>query len=140
IGIYVYGWSRLSPRMHFACGIPIALAGFTGSLMVIAVNGWMNHPSGFRLVNGKAVDVHPFEALFENAYFWHELIHMYLAGYMVTGFLLASTYAVSRLRGSFGRYERTALVIALTIAATASLAQAFVGDWNGRAVAATQPT
>src|SRR5437773_8758220 len=49
IGIYVYGWSRLSPRMHFACGIPIALAGFTGSLMVIAVNGWMIDPSGFRL-------------------------------------------------------------------------------------------
>src|SRR5438093_8475439 len=70
IGIYVYGWSRLSPRAHFACGIPIALAGFTGSLMVIAVNGWMNHPSGFRLVNGKAVDVHPLEALFANSYFW----------------------------------------------------------------------
>src|SRR6059058_3721968 len=62
IGIYVYGWSRLSPRAHFACGIPIALTGFTGSLMVIAVNGWMNHPAGFRLVNGKPVDVHPVQA------------------------------------------------------------------------------
>src|SRR3954449_6131692 len=37
IGIYVYGWSRLSPRAHFACGIPIALTGFTGSLMVIGI-------------------------------------------------------------------------------------------------------
>ena len=94
IGIYVYGWNRLSPRLHFATGIPIVLAGFTGSLMVIAVNGWMNHPSGFRLGHGKAVDVHPFKALFENAYFWHELIHMYVAGYIVTGFLLAGAYAV----------------------------------------------
>src|SRR5438094_945006 len=58
IGIYVYGWNRLSPRLHFATGIPIVLAGFTGSLMVISVNGWMNHPSGFRLQHGKAVDVH----------------------------------------------------------------------------------
>src|SRR5258705_13170642 len=57
IGIYVYGWSRLSPRAHFASGIPIAISGFTGSLMVISVNGWMNHPSGFRLSQGKAVDV-----------------------------------------------------------------------------------
>jgi len=140
IGIYIYGWDRLSPRAHFASGIPIALAGFTGSLTVISVNGWMNHPSGFRLEDGKAVDAHPFRALFANNYFWHELIHMYLAAYMVTGFLLASAYAWSRLRGRFGRYERTALTVALAGATLASIAQVFVGDWNGRTVAAEQPT
>jgi cytochrome d ubiquinol oxidase subunit I len=100
----------------------------------------MNHPSGFRLVGGRAVDVHPLKALFGNAYFWHELIHMYLAGYMVTGFVLAGVYAVSRLRGRFTRYERTALAIPLAVATMASVAQIFVGDWNGREVAATQPT
>jgi len=140
IGIYVYGWDRLSPRAHFASGIPIAIAGFTGSLMVISVNGWMNHPTGFRLSHGKVVDVHPFRALFANSYFWHELIHMYLAAYIVTGFLLAGAYAFGRLRGRFGRYERTALAVALAAAALASVAQVFVGDWNGREVAATQPT
>jgi cytochrome d ubiquinol oxidase subunit I len=140
IGIYVYGWDRLSPRAHFASGIPIAIAGFTGSLMVIAVNGWMNHPTGFRLSHGKAVDVHPFHALFGNSYFWHELIHMYLAAYMVTGFVLASAYAFGRLRGRWGRYERTAMAVALAAATLASVAQVFVGDWNGREVAAVQPT
>src|ERR671936_505641 len=54
IGIYIYGWSRLSPRAHFASGIPIAIAGFTGSLTVISVNRWMNHPTGFHLREGKA--------------------------------------------------------------------------------------
>src|SRR3954464_11691248 len=93
IGIYIYGWDRLSPRLHFLSGIPIAIAGFAGSTMVIAVNGWMNHPGGFRLVGGDAVDVHPFKALFANSYFWHELLHMYLAGYMVAGFLVAGVYA-----------------------------------------------
>jgi cytochrome bd ubiquinol oxidase subunit I len=140
IGIYVYGWNRLSPRLHFATGIPIVLAGFTGSLMVISVNGWMNHPSGFRLSHGKVVDVHPFKALFENAYFWHELIHMYVAGYIVTGFLLAGAYAVLRLRGRWGRYEQTALAIPLTIAALAAPVQVLVGDWSGREVARYQPT
>jgi cytochrome bd ubiquinol oxidase subunit I len=140
IGIYVYGWSRLSPRAHFASGIPIAVAGFAGSLMVIAVNGWMNHPTGFRLEGGKAVDVHPLQALFGNSYFWHELIHMYLAGYIVTGFLVAGAYAFARLRGRWTRYERTALAVPLAVATLASLAQVVVGDWNGRAVAAGQPT
>src|SRR5438094_8232456 len=59
IGIYVYGWDRLSGRLHFASGIPIVLAGLSGSLMVISVNAWMNHPSGFRLVGGHVVGVHP---------------------------------------------------------------------------------
>ena len=40
-------------------GIPIVIAGFTGSLMVISVNAWMNHPSGFRLAAARSVDVHP---------------------------------------------------------------------------------
>ena len=57
--------------------------------MVIAVNAWMNHPSGFRLVRGEAVDIHPWHALFGNTYLWHELVHMYLAGYIVTGFVVA---------------------------------------------------
>lgn len=140
IGVYIYGWGRLSPYAHFASGIPIALAGFTGSLMVISVNAWMNHPSGFRLSHGRAVDVHPFQALFENRYLWHELIHMYLAAYMVTGFVLAGAYAYGRLHGRFGRYERTALAVALAAAALASVAQVFVGDWSGREVAAAQPT
>jgi cytochrome d ubiquinol oxidase subunit I len=140
IGIYIYGWSRLSPRAHFATGIPVVISGFTGSWMVIMVNGWMNHPTGFRLQNGKAVDVHPLTALFGNSYFWHELVHMYLAAYMVTGFLVAGAYAFARLRGRWGRYERTALAIPLTVAALASPIQVIVGDWNGRAVAHTQPT
>ena len=140
VGIYVYGWNRLSPRAHFASGIPVIIAGFTGSLMVIAVNAWMNHPSGFRLQGGKAVDVHPLAALFGNSYLWHELVHMYIAGYIVAGFLVAAAYAFGRLRGRWGRYERTALAIPLTVAALAAPVQVLVGDWAARDVATTQPT
>ena len=140
IGIYVYGWDRLSPRAHLLSGIPVAIAGFTGSLTVISVNAWMNHPTGFRLSGGKAVDVNPLAALFGNSYLWHELIHMYIAGYIVVGFVMSSAYAVGRLRGRWGRYERTALAIPLTIAALAAPVQVLIGDWAARDVATTQPT
>jgi len=139
IGIYVYGWDRLSPRWHLLSGIPIVITGLTGSLMVIAVNAWMNHPGGFRLVGGEAVDIHPWSALFANSYLWHELIHMYVAGYIVTGFAVAGAYAIARLRGRWGRYERTAIVVPLTIAALAAPVQILVGDWAAREVATTQP-
>jgi cytochrome bd ubiquinol oxidase subunit I len=139
IGIYVYGWDRLSPRAHFWSGAPIVIAGVTGSLMVISVNAWMNHPGGFRMVDGKAVDVNPLKALFANSFLWPELTHMYIAGYIVTGFLVAGAYAVGRLRGKWGRYERTALAVPLTIAALASPVQVLVGDWAARDVATQQP-
>jgi cytochrome d ubiquinol oxidase subunit I len=139
IGIYVYGWRRLSPKAHFLTGIPIVITGFTGSMMVIAVNAWMNHPGGFRLRAGKVVDVNPLKALFANSYLWHELIHMYIAGYIVSGLLVAGAYAFGRLRGRWGRYERTAIAIPLTIAALAAPVQILVGDWAARDVATTQP-
>jgi cytochrome d ubiquinol oxidase subunit I len=140
IGIYVYGWDRLSPRTHLLSGVPIVITGFTGSLTVISVNAWMNHPGGFHLHNGKVVDINPLKALFANSYLWHELIHMYIAGYIVSGFLVAGAYAFGRLRGRWGRYERAAIAIPLTIAALASPVQVLVGDWAARDVATTQPT
>jgi cytochrome bd ubiquinol oxidase subunit I len=139
IGIYAYGWDRLSPRRHFLSGIPIVITGFTGSLMVISVNAWMNHPGGFKLVGGKVVDVNPLKALFGNPYLWSELLHMYIAGYMVTGFLVAGAYAFGRLRHSWGRYQRVALTIPLTIACLAAPVQVLVGDWLARDVAIDQP-
>jgi cytochrome bd ubiquinol oxidase subunit I len=140
IAIYVYGWDRLSPRAHMLAGIPVAIAGFIGSLMVISVNGWMNHPSGFRLENGRAVDVKPFDALFGNAYFWHEMVHMYLAAFLVAGFVTASVYAVSRLRGRSDRYVRVAMAVPVVMAAVVAPAQVLVGDWAAREVAENQPT
>jgi cytochrome d ubiquinol oxidase subunit I len=139
IGIYVYGWDRLSPRAHLLAGVPIAFAGVLGSLMVISVNGWMNHPQGFRLDNGQVTEVDPVQALFGNTYFWHELVHMYLAGYMVTGFLLASAYAIGKLRGRWDRYHRIALAVPLTAASVAAPLQVLVGDWAARDVATEQP-
>jgi cytochrome d ubiquinol oxidase subunit I len=139
IGIYAYGWDRLKPWTHFLCGIPIAVAGVAGSLFVIAVNGWMNHPTGFTLRNGRAVDVHPWKALFDNPLFWSEYIHMYFAAFIVCGFLLSGAYAWSFLRGRRGRYERTALGITMSAASVAAPLQVIVGDWAARDVAVYQP-
>jgi cytochrome d ubiquinol oxidase subunit I len=139
IGIYIYGWDRMSPRMHMLAGVPMVISGIAGSLMVIAVNGWMNHPGGFRVVSGKVVDVHPWSALFDNRTFWHEFVHMYLAAYMVVGFLVAGVYAWIWLRGNRERYIRVAIAIPLAAAALASPLQVVVGDWAGRDVARYQP-
>ena len=140
IAIYVYGWDRLSPRAHMLAGIPVVIAGFSGSLMVISVNGWMNHPTGFRVEDGRTVDVEPIRAQFGNSYFWPELAQLDLAAFLVAGFVTASVYAVARLRGRHDRYVRVAMAVPLVVAAIAAPAQVVVGDWAARTVAENQPT
>jgi cytochrome d ubiquinol oxidase subunit I len=140
IAIYVYAWDHLSPRLHMLAGVPIVISGLTGSLFVIAVNGWMNNPGGFRLEDGRAVDIEPWSALFANDFFWHEFVHMYLAAFIVAGFVTASVYAAAWLRGRRDRYVRVALAVPLTVAAICAPAQVVVGDWAAREVAEHQPT
>jgi cytochrome d ubiquinol oxidase subunit I len=138
IAIYIYGWDRLPSRVHFLAGFPILIAGITGAFFVIAVNGWMNDPTGFRIENGEVVDVKPLEALF-NANMWHEFVHMYLAGIIVAGFLVAAVYAAGWLRGNRERRHRVALIVALSFASLAAPVQLFVGDFAARTVAEHQP-
>jgi cytochrome d ubiquinol oxidase subunit I len=138
ITIYVYGWTRLPPRVHILTGIPIVVTGITGSLFVLSVNGWMNNPTGFSVVDGEVVDVDPIGALF-NGNTMYQLIHMLLAAYMVVGFCVAGVYAWGWLRGRRDRYHRVGFIVPFTIAALVTPVQLFVGDWAAREVAVNQP-
>jgi cytochrome d ubiquinol oxidase subunit I len=139
IAIYIYGWNRLSPRAHLLSGLPVALAGIGGTFSVVAANGWMNQPAGFVLgADGRVAAVTPIDVIFNRATFY-EVPHMLLAGYMVTGFLLASVYAVGLLRGHRDRYARLGFLIPFVLAAVAAPLQVAVGDVAARAVLVDQP-
>jgi cytochrome d ubiquinol oxidase subunit I len=97
-GIYLYGWRRLSGWAHFWSGIPVAVSGIFGAVSVMAANSWMNQPGGFTLSHGRVVAVDPWRVIFNRAAVY-ETPHMVLAAYMVTGFAVASVYAVGVLRG-----------------------------------------
>jgi cytochrome bd ubiquinol oxidase subunit I len=138
IAIYVYGWDRLSRKAHFLTGVPVVVSGLAGSFNVIAVNGWMNDPEGFDVVDGRVVDPRPFDAML-NSHVAHELVHMYFAGYIVAGFVVAAVYARAWMKGRRDLYHRTALVVALSFAALAAPVQGLAGDWAGRTVGEDQP-
>ena len=139
IAIYIYGWRRLSPRVHLLSGIPVAIAGIGGTFSVVAANGWMNQPAGFVLgPDGRVAAVTPLEVIFNRATVY-EVPHMLLAGYMVTGFLLASVYAVGLLRGHTDRYVRLGFLIPFLFAAGAAPLQVAVGDIAARGVLVDQP-
>jgi cytochrome d ubiquinol oxidase subunit I len=139
IAIYIYGWDRLSPRAHMLAAVPIVISGIGGAFSVISANAWMNQPQGFDLdAAGNVTNVRPFEVIFNPAT-GYEFFHMWLAAYIVTGFLIASVYAVGMLKGRRDRYHRLGLVIPFTVAAIATPIQLFVGDTAARAVADDQP-
>src|SRR5918994_2971084 len=139
LAIYIYGWKRLGGWAHFWSGVPMVITGIGGAFSVVAANAWMNQPQGFTLnAAGEVVDVEPLKVLFNPAT-GYEVAHMILAAYMVTGFLVASIYAVGMLRGRRDRLHRLGLLIPLTIACIATPIQLFVGDTAAREIAADQP-
>src|SRR6185295_6104229 len=138
IAIYIFGWKLLSPWTHFWTGVPIVITGLGGAFSVVAVNSWMNQPQGFSPTTGTVTDVEPLKVIFNPAV-PYEVPHMILAAYLVTGFLVASIYAVGMLRGRRDRIHRLGLLIPLTVASIATPIQFAVGDTAARAIAKDQP-
>jgi cytochrome bd ubiquinol oxidase subunit I len=139
VAIYIFGWERLSPWPHFWSGVPIPFCGLGGAFSVVAVNSWMNQPQGYTMSSGGNVtDVDPLKVIFNPAV-PYEVPHMILAAYLVTGFLVASVYAVGMLRGRRDRYHRLGLLIPLTVACALAPVQFAVGDSAARAIAKDQP-
>lgn len=151
VGIYLYGWNRLSPRLHWWTGVPIAIAGFLSAAFVVCANAWMNCPQGFRLEGDKVVDIDPFAAMFNPAS-GAQAVHMILAAYMVTGFCVAAYYAAALI---FGKdkpsdsgtitckvktdYRRRAMALGIWLAILTTPPQMVVGDWAAKVVASSQP-
>lgn len=138
LGIYIYGWGRLPSRWHSLMLLPIMAAGVTGSFLVVSVNGWMNAPTGFDLVDGVPTNIDPVAAIFNSAAGW-QFLHMYLAGVMVVGFSVAAVYAVGWLRGRKDSLHRLGIAVPLLFAAMATPIQPVVGHFAGQRLADEQP-
>ncbi|MER7076914.1 cytochrome bd-I ubiquinol oxidase subunit 1 apoprotein [Saccharopolyspora kobensis] len=138
LGIYLYGWNRLPPRVHVLTGIPVCLAGIASAFFVVAANAWMNQPRGFDLDAGRVVGVRPWAAMFNPAT-PPQTVHMIIAAFMVAGYGMASVYAVAMLRGRTDRYHRLGFLVPFTAAAALTPVQIAVGDWAAKFLATNQP-
>src|SRR6476659_3746259 len=138
VAIYIFGWKHLKPWHHFWAGVPVVISGLGGAFAVVAVNSWMNQPQGFSPSSGDVTSVKPLKVIFNPAV-RYEVPHMILAAYLVTGFIVASIYAVGMLRGRRDRIHRLGLLIPLTVACIATPIQFAVGDSAARAIAKDQP-
>jgi cytochrome d ubiquinol oxidase subunit I len=138
LGIYLYGWSRISPRMHFVSGLAVAASGIASAWFVVTANAWMNAPTGLGAEGVPSAQFHPLAPL-QHPVAWHETIHMLLAAFAATGFLVAGIHAWALLRDPQSGFHRLALVIALCVGGVPALLQPLSGDLIARTVAHHQP-
>lgn len=139
LGIYLFGWGRLQPRVHMLMLLPMACAGIVGTFCVLAVNAWMNWPTGFKLVDGKVTDVNPWRAMF-NERVWLQFAHMWVGAFMVVGFSVAGVYAVGMLKGRRDEHHRLGFAVPFSFAAVASLIQPLIGHVLGFGMQGHQPS
>jgi cytochrome d ubiquinol oxidase subunit I len=138
LGIYLYGWGKVSPRTHLAAGVVVAVAGATSAFFITLANAWMNHPAGFDIVLGRATNVNPVLAMFPDGW-GSEVVHVLLSSYAATGFAVAGIHAFALLRDRGNAFHRAALGITLATAGLAAVLQPISGDFSARNAARNQP-
>jgi cytochrome d ubiquinol oxidase subunit I len=138
LGIYLYGWERVSPRLHLLAGVVVVVAGAASAFFVTLANAWMNSPAGFALLEGRATEVRPLQAMFPPG--WQaQVLHVLLSSYAAAGVAVAGIHAFLLRRRPGSPFHRAALCIALVVGGGASLLQPLSGDLSARNLAVNQP-
>lgn len=138
LGVYLYGWKRVPPKLHLLSGVGVLISGVSSAVFVISANAWMNTPTGFRLVDGAFVDIDPLAAMFNPA-FPTQALHMVLAAFATVGFAVAGVHALMILRGDQSLFHKRALGIAMVVGGIAAFLQPLSGDLSAKHVAHHQP-
>lgn len=138
LGIFLYGRNRVNKRIHLISGLVVGIAGVVSGIFVIAANAWMNSPSGFDWVDGKAINIDPVKAMFNKAWF-QQALHMTIAAFASTSFAVAGVHAYMLLRHKGNEFHRNAIRIALAFGAVAAILQPISGDISAKNVAKLQP-
>lgn len=138
LGLYLYGWDRLPPRVHQATGLGVAACGLLSAIFVTSVNAWMNEPAGFEYVDGRFTQIRPWEAMFNDAFFTQAL-HVSLSAYVAVAFVVMGIHAWALRRDPQSALHQTAFRLALGLALWATPAQMLSGDLSSKHIAEHQP-
>jgi cytochrome d ubiquinol oxidase subunit I len=142
LAVLVFGWERVSARMHFVATTMVALGSMFSAVWIVVANSWQQTPAGFRLVGEGAArhaDLVSFWAAVLNPSSVERLVHVLLGSFILGAFFVLSVSAYYLLKGRHLDFARRSFTIALVLAAAASLAEVVSGDSQARALATTQP-
>ncbi len=138
IGVWVFGWGRISKKAHAGAMWIVAFATNMSALWILLANGWMQRPVGYILRNGRA-EMTDFGALLTNPYGWLEFFHTVFAGWVIAGFFVMGVSAWHLLRKNQESLFKRSFGAGAVFALASSLLVAGVGDLSGVNAAKHQP-
>jgi cytochrome d ubiquinol oxidase subunit I len=138
LGVMLFGWRRVSPKLHFFATCMVALGTLISTFWIISANSWMQTPAGYTIVDGIYQAADWMQIVF-NPSFPVRLAHMVLAAFITTCFVIGGISAVYLLRNRHVEGATLMLKLAVAFGAIAVPVQIFVGDLHGLAVHEHQP-
>ena len=139
LGIMLFGWNRVGPKLHFFATSMVALGTLLSTFWIISTNSWMQTPTGFAIEDGRFVPVDWWKVVF-NPSFPIRLIHMVAAAYLTTCFAVLGISAWQLWRRQAIEHARKSFSMGLWFAAIVAPLQILIGDLQGLAVLDEQPT
>ena len=142
LGILLFGWNRVSPRVHFISTIGVFLGSMFSAIWIVVANSWMQTPAGFEIVgtgiNARA-EITDFWAMVFNPSSVDRIIHVWIGAFLAGAFLVLSVHAYYIVTNRYVEISKKAFKIALIVATFFSLAQLLTGSISADGVAKNQP-
>jgi cytochrome d ubiquinol oxidase subunit I len=138
LGVMLFGWRRVSPRVHFLATCMVALGTLISTFWIISANSWLHTPAGYALQDGVFSPQDWFAVIF-NPSFPYRLLHMVLAAFITTCFVIGGVSAAYLLRSRHREAALLQLKLSIVFAAIAVPLQIFAGDLHGLNVREHQP-
>ncbi len=139
IGVWVFTWNKVKPKTHALFIWLVAIASNISALWILIANGWMQHPVGYVLRNGRA-ELADFIAVITNKFGIYEFLHTVSGAYILSGFFVMGVSAWHILRNNELEFFKKSFRIAATFTLVFALFEIFNGHLHGAEVAETQPT
>lgn len=139
IGVWIFGWRKLSKKAHAAVMWLVALAGTLSAVWILIANAWMQHPVGFTIRDGRA-ELVDFAAIVFQKLAILKFIHTVSAAYVLSAFFVMGVSAYHLLKKQNIEFFTRSFRIALVFGTIFSLVVVIIGDMNGVHVAEKQPT
>lgn len=142
IGLMLFGWNKISPKLHFCSSLCVALGAHFSAIWIVAANSWMQTPAGFKLVGEgeatRAVVTHFWQMIF-NPSFLDRLTHVIIGAWLTGSFMLLSVSAYYLLKKRYLAFAEKGMKIGLALSALLLVLQLISADSTARGVATHQP-
>ncbi len=138
LAVLVFGWDRVSPKMHFFSTVMVAFGALLSSVWITVANSWQQTPAGFHVVNGRA-EIVDFWAMVFNPSSVHRLLHVWIGALILGAFFVLSISAWYLLKNRHVEPAKKMFVLGLAVALVASLAAPMSGHFQAKQVAHMQP-